>query len=124
MKIEPCPHCYRKTIPMADGTCPSCGKNASDRKGTDPNKVLVGIRSAQRLPAVCHSCGIPTPATKRLAASSEPEDPPFSPGLGEFIAHFIRPFGFIAKMERDKKTVKVSLTLPTCKQCARILRHI
>jgi hypothetical protein len=27
-------------------------------------------------------------------------------------------------MERHKKTVEISLTLPTCEQCARTLRHI
>src|SRR5690348_127239 len=42
MNLDPCPHCYRKVIPMADGTCPACGKNTNDRSGTDPTKVLVG----------------------------------------------------------------------------------
>ena len=104
--------------------CPSCGKNTNDKKGTDPTKVLVGIHSGQRLPGVCHSCGIPTRTSKRLAAASDPQDTTFASGFGEFIAHFIKPFGFIDKMERYNKTVEVSLILPTCKQCARTLRHI
>jgi len=84
----------------------------------------VEIRSGQRLPGVCHSCGVPTRTTKRLTAASEPQGTTFTSGIGEFIAHIIKPFGFIDGMEGYDKTVKLSLVLPTCKQCARVLRHI
>ena len=124
MNIEPCPHCYRKVIPMGDGTCPSCGKNTNDRKGADPNKVLIGIRSGQALPSICHCCGVPTRTAKRLSAASEPQGTTIASGFGEFLAHFLKPFGFIDSMERDNKTVEVSLVLPTCKQCARTVRNI
>lgn len=76
------------------------------------------------MPGVCHCCGVPTRAVKRLTANSEPQDTTFSSGLGEFIAHFFKPFGFLDKMERANKTVEVSLTLPTCEQCARKVRQI
>jgi len=109
---------------MADGTCPSCGKSANDRKDTDLTKVLVGIRSGQRLPGVCHSCGAPTTNTRRLTAASEPQGTTFTSGLGGFIARFIKPLGLIDRMERYNKTVEVSLMLPTCDQCARTLRYI
>ncbi len=124
MDIEPCPHCYRKVIPMSDGTCPSCGKNTNNRQGADPNKVLVGIRSGQRLPGVGHSCGVPTRTTKRLSAASEPRDTTITSGLGEIIAHFIKPFGLFDMMERNSKTVELSLVLPTCKHCARTVRDL
>jgi hypothetical protein len=109
---------------MADGACPSCGKNVNDRKGTDPNKVLVAISSGQRLPQICHSCGAPTRDVKKLATTSTPQDTTFTSGLGGFIAHFVKPFGFIDKMEQLNKTVEVSLELPTCRPCGRSLRYI
>lgn len=109
---------------MTDGTCPSCSKNTNDTTGTDPTKVLVGLQSGHRLPAVCHACGVPTRSTKRLSVESEPQGTTFTSGFGEFIAHFIKPFGFIDKMERYSKTVELSLVLPTCKQYVRALRRI
>ena len=48
MNIEPCPHCYRKVIPMADGKCPSCGKKTADRTGVDPTRTLISIRTGDR----------------------------------------------------------------------------
>src|SRR5215510_14319343 len=108
MDIEPCPHCYRKVIPMSDGSCPSCGKNTNDKAGTDPNKVLVGIRSGQRLPAICHSCGLPTQTTRKVAAASQPQDTALSAGATEFLSHIIKPLGLFSKMERNLKTVEVS----------------
>jgi len=124
MEIEPCPHCYRKVIPMANDLCPACGKNTKDRTNTDPNKVLVGIRSGQQLPAVCHACGTATRATQKISASLEPRDGLFSDGLLELFAHSVIPFGFAGKMERAQKTTQVSVRLPTCKKCNRILGRI
>ena len=109
---------------MTDGTCPSCGKNTTDRTGSDPTKVLLGIQSGQRLPAVCHACGVPTGNTQSLAVESEPQETTFAPGFASFIAHFLRPFGFINRMERYNKTVELSLVLPTCEQCARVLSEV
>jgi hypothetical protein len=86
MNINPCPHCCRRVIPMADGTCPACAKNTSDRSGTDPSKVLVGIRSGQRLPDVCHRCGTPTRTTQRLTVASEPRGTTFVDGFSQLVA--------------------------------------
>jgi hypothetical protein len=81
-------------------------------------------RSGQRLPAICHACGIPTRSAKRLSAASEPQDTTIAPGVGGFIAHLIKPFDILNMMERHHKTVVVSLVLPTCEQCARNLPNV
>jgi hypothetical protein len=124
MSIPTCPHCYRKVIPSAGGTCPACGKNTNDRGDADPYKTLLGIRSGARLPAVCHNCGLPTRKVKKFMVSSEPQDTTFSAGLGSLMASFLEVFSFLNKLERMNKTVQVSLRLPTCDQCSRTLKRI
>jgi hypothetical protein len=109
---------------MADGVCPSCGKDTNNRAGVDPTKVLVGIHSGRRLPGLCHWCGNATTNTKRVSAASEPQDTTIASGFGEVLAQFIRPFGIFDRLERSAKRVELRLTLPTCKECARHLRLI
>ena len=110
---------------MSNGTCPSCGKNTTDTANADHTKVLVGIQSGQRLPAVCHACGVPTRTTKRLSVESEPQDTTFATsGFGALIVYLFKPLRYIDALERHKKTIVLSLLLPTCKQCARTQRRI
>lgn len=124
MSIAPCPHCYRKIIPMTDGTCPSCGKNTNDRAATDPHKTIIGIKPSDRLPPVCFHCGAPTQRTKRLSLSSEPQGTTFGGGFARFLALLFKPFAFIDSMERMSKTVEISMRLPVCPQCWKGLRRI
>ncbi len=124
MSIPICPHCYRKVIPSADGTCPACGKNTNDRGNSDPRKTLIGIKSGTRLPPVCHHCGVPTRQLKKFMVSSEPQDATFSAGLGSLLAGFIGVFSFLNRMERLNKTTYFSLKLPTCDRCSKTLKQI
>src|SRR2546423_13213540 len=100
MSISNCPHCYRKVIPSADGTCPACNKNTNDSASTDPHKVLVGICAGNRLPPVCHRCGAPTRHAKTLAVASEPQDTTFAPGLASLLISFLKPLAILSAMER------------------------
>jgi hypothetical protein len=109
---------------MADGICPCCGKNVNELAGSDPTKVLVGIRSGQSLPPICHCCGAPTRTSVRLSAESEPQGTSLVSGIGELFGHFVKGLGFFDTMERYNKTVEVGLRLPTCKPCIRKLRRI
>src|SRR5216117_3165470 len=124
MTIEPCPHCYRKVIPMADGTCPSCGKNTKNLAGADPHKVLIGIRPGDRLPPVCFECGTPTQKTKNLDFEAEPQNATFGGSIGEFAARFLEAFSFIARFERLSKTSRIGIRLPVCRDCRKRLRRI
>src|SRR5258705_10962280 len=111
MNIEPCPHCYRKVIPMSDGRCPSCGRNTNDLAGTDPHRKLVGIGPNERLPALCFHCGAPTQKRKSLYLEAEPRNRAF--GLGAFAGLF-QYFEFIERFERYSKTARISIRLPFC----------
>src|SRR5437667_6256772 len=124
MSIPICPHCFRRVIPAVDGICPACGKNTNDRANTDPYRTLVGLKSGVPLPPICHHCGAPTQNIKKLTVASEPEGTIFANGLGQLLAHLFKPFGFIVKMERLNKTTELTLQLPTCEQCAKIVRRI
>jgi hypothetical protein len=119
MNIEPCPHCYRKVIPMADGKCPSCGKKTADRTGVDPTRTLISIRTGDRLPLLCHNCATPTDRAKKFEVVSEPQDLTLEPIFGGGIARiFFSPFQRLAKMERIQKEIHLSVVLPTCRECA------
>ena len=124
MSISVCPHCYRRVIPTANGTCPACGKSTTDLAGTHPHMTLVGLKPGDRLPPICHHCGVPTQNVKELTVSSEPQTSAFVSRLGTWLAHRFKPFGFIVKIEKMNKTVGVSLRLPTCEQCAKTLKGI
>src|SRR5258705_6189901 len=122
--IEACPHCYRKVIPMADETCPACGKNTCDKTGTDPHKMLAGIRPGDRLPPICFRCGAATERAKQLNLISEPQGTTFTSGFATFLANFMGPFRFINRLERLDKTVTLSLRLPVCRECWKGLREV
>jgi hypothetical protein len=124
MNIEPCPHCYRKVIPMADNTCPSCGKNTQELHGTDPNQTLTSIFSGDHLPPICFHCGLPSQNTKRLRFTLEPQDTTSGGVLATFCAHLVEGFSLFSTMESLSKTVEISLRLPVCRQCRKSLNRI
>jgi hypothetical protein len=124
MNIEPCPHCYRKVIPMADGKCPSCGKKTADRTGVDPTRTLISIRTGDRLPLICHNCAIPTDRAKKFEVASEPQGTTRQPLFGGILWLLIRPVNLFAKMERIQKEIQLSVVLPTCRECARKMGNL
>jgi len=108
---------------MTDGRCPSCGGNTNDRSGTDPHKVLLGLRIGQPLPAVCHACGLPTRHTLCLKAVSEPQDTILAPGVGGWIIGLFKPLAVLNRLDRESKTVELSLSVPTCQQCSATIKE-
>lgn len=124
MSIPTCPHCHRRAIPQADGTCPACGKDPMDLRGSDPNRVMVSIHGGTRLPGVCHHCGEPTERLKTLAVSSDPQGTSVGPLLGQVLGRLIPFLGLFLRLESAGKTTELRLKLPTCRACAKVVRRI
>ena len=124
MSIPICPHCFRRVIPAVDGICPACGKNTNDLANTDPYRTLVGLKSGVSLPPICHHCRAPTQNIKKLTVACAPEGTGFANGLGQLLARLFKPFGIMVKMERLNKAKELTLQLPTCEQCAKMVRRI
>lgn len=124
MTIEACPHCYRRVIAMADGACPACGRNTTDVRGVDLNRVLVSVRGRDLLPNVCHECGVATGGRKLVHAVSEPQGTTMAAGIGGLMRFVFKPLFILDRLERYSKQVEVSVELPTCGECARKVRKV
>ncbi len=109
---------------MTDGRCPSCGKNTNDRRGTDPNKTIVGLRAGRALPEICHACGVPTRRTQRLNVVSQQEGGDIAPGVGTLFINLIKPLAWMHKVDVKSRTVELSLLVPTCEQCSAAMKEL
>lgn len=124
VSISSCTHCYRRVIPLADGSCPNCGDHPANIPSNSSNKVLLGIKGGTTLPQICHNCGSATRRTTRLLLSAEPETGTFDNPFANFLGSFLRVFSIFERMDRISKTIDLGLKVPTCEQCSRKLRSI
>jgi hypothetical protein len=69
--IIECPHCHVKVLPMQNNICPSCRRDISDTRDTDPDQVSLTILESEDLPSFCYSCNLFTERTVRISGDGD-----------------------------------------------------
>jgi len=114
MLIE-CPHCYKKVLPMQDGTCPGCGKNTRDISNANLNMTLLEIKQGTPLPRICCFCGENAEGTILVKRSKS------TGGESLFIRILVfvfSPFLYLFGNGFERTTSKLKILLPTCAKCS------
>ena len=116
---DECPHCLRKVLLKADGTCPACGKNSNDTHGVDPTRCLLVVAAGAKLPGMCFNC---TQPAKDFAVHTVTGD---STSGTEKIAHFVAClfvpyYRLFTRLDRASRNPAVTVRLPVCAECRRL----
>ena len=124
-----CPHCYSRVVALGDNTCPACRESLDDRTGVDRTRALVTLREGEELPAVCLSCGEPTPRIVKVRRRRTVGNENQSVAIALLIGVVFHALGLLLLLFRKRPGVRIELALPQCSACASLLgkpdaRHI
>jgi len=116
MLIE-CPHCHVRVDPCYDeGTCPSCHESVHELDGINPNRALLLMRPAARMPELCSQCGMPTSRVIRIETEEQVEA---APVFGLMSMSLFRPLvALMNQLRRFARTGAVAIQVPVCDFCS------
>ena len=110
MKVE-CKSCFTDVLPMADGSCPSCGKSTS--AVADPFLTKVTFRQKDEPDDVCLKCGVRT--SGRLRYREKARNTHYQPNSSSQLDS--HPLAILFNLVAGKYHQFVEVSIALCDAC-------